>query len=421
VKRVLIVGCGFPQLSLVRTAKRMGLHVLGADRDPRAVAAKYCDEFFEVSTGDADGLLDVIRAARANAVTTTGSEVSLKATATVAARAGLPFYADPETVRLCQDKDAMRAGYVAAGLAVPAFARCETVEQAVAFAERRALPLVVKPSRGWGQRGVARVESLEQLAQAFGEARSHSATAGLPSVVVEEWLEGREVSVNGWIEDGRLVSYCVTERITVPGNKPLGVMIAEVYPSGLSPDDEARVVEEARRGAAALGHTRGPCYSQVAIGARGCFLFETAARLGGGFDADVTRLASGVDLYERLLGIALGDATLERQGRVASPHGGAVAKFLVGTPGGVVAVKGLDDARALPGIDDAEVFVPVGGRVFPLTDSAKRAAYVLAHGPSRAAAVAQADAALARIRIDTRPDGPPSPALKTEPPAGALR
>ena len=85
-------------------------------------------------------------------------------------------------------------------------------------------------------------------------------------------------------------------------------MVAEVYPSDLSPGDEARVVHEARRGAAALGHTRGPCYSQVALGPRGCFLFETAARLGGGFDADVTRLASGVDLYDRLLGVALRDA-----------------------------------------------------------------------------------------------------------------
>ncbi len=416
--RLLIVGCGFPQLSLVRAAKRMGLQVLGADRDPRAVAVKYCDEFFEVSAGDPDAVLDVVRQARPDAITTTGSEVPLKATATVAARAGLPFYADPETVRLCQDKDAMRAGYAAAGLAVPAFARCESLDEAIAFADKRGFPIVVKPSRGWGQRGVARVENLEQLRQAFGEARSHSATAGLPSAMVEEWLEGREVSVNGWIEDGSLVSYCVTERVTVPGNKPLGVMIAEVYPSGLSPADEARAIDEARRGAVALGHTRGPCYSQVAVGPRGCFLFETAARLGGGFDADVTRLASGVDLYERLIGIAVVDTTLERRGPTSSAHGAAIAKFLVGAPGAVTAVKGLDDARAVEGVDDAEVFVPVGGRVFPLTDSAKRAAYVLAHGAHRAEAMARADAALARIRIDTRPDS--SVGVKADPPAGAI-
>ncbi len=399
--QVLVVGCGFPQLSLVRAAKRRGWRVVGADMNPRAVAVKLCDEFREVSTSDVDALCALVRREGYDAVTTTGSEVALKATAEVTHRLGMRFYADPATVRRCQDKDEMRAAYKAGGVAVPPFARCESLEQAQGFARASGYPLVVKPSRGWGQRGVARVESDAELAVAFEEARAHSASAGLPLVVVEAWLEGREFSVNGWIEDGRLVSYCVTERITVPGKKPLGIMIAEVYPSGLSAADEARVVDEARRGAAALGHTRGPCYSQVALGSRGCFLFETAARMGGGFDADVTRLASGVDLYDRILGVAAGDAALERQGVVAERHGGAIAKFLVASPGVVRGVTGLDEARALRGVDDAEIFVPPGGRVMPLTDSAKRAGYVLCHGASRAEAEARADAALARIRIDT--------------------
>lgn len=399
--RLVVVGCGFPQLSLVRAARRLGVFVAGADANPRAVAVPHCNEFFEVSTSDVDGLCDVVRRAGARAVTTTGSEVSLKATAQVAARLGLPFYADPETVRRCQEKDAMRAGYRAAGLSVPEFARCDRVEDALAFARAGGFPLVVKPSRGWGQRGVARVNGETELPRAFEEACAQSASAGLPSVVVEEWLEGREYSVNGWVESGVLTSYCVTERITVPGDRPLGVMIAEVYPSGLSPDDESKVVEEARRGAAALGHRRGPCYSQVGLGARGCFLFETAARLGGGFDADVTRLASGVDLYDRLLGVAFGDAALERQGVVGPVRRAAIAKFLVARPGIVRAVRGLTEAGALTGVDDVQAFVGVGGRVWPLTDSAKRAAYALAHGATRAEATGRADEALARVSIDT--------------------
>jgi biotin carboxylase len=307
-------------------------------------------------------------------------------------------------VRLCQDKDAMRASYAAAGLGVPPFARCATLGEARAFVRGRGFPLVVKPSRGWGQRGVARVDSDAELERAFHEARSYSSSAGLPLVVVEEWLEGREYSVNGWVENGTLVSHCVTERITVGGKRPLGVMIAEAYPSGLSHEDEARVVDEARRGAAALGHVRGPCYSQVALSEGGCVLFETAARLGGGFDADVTKLASGVDLYDRVIGVALGDASLEAQGVVAPRHGGAIAKFLVSHPGRVRAVRGLGDARGIEGVDDVQVFVPVGGDVMPLTDAAKRAAYALAHGGSRDEATARADAALARIQIETGDD-----------------
>lgn len=408
--RLLVVGCGFPQLSLVRAAKDLSLTVLGADVNPHAVAVSHCDEFFGVSTHDVDGLCELVRRSRAGAVATSGSEVSLTATAALAARLDLPFYADPETVRRCQDKDVMRAAYASAGLAIPAFARCESLDEAREFGRRRGYPLVVKPSRGSGQRGVARVEHDSQLDAAFDAARSYSASVGLPVVVVEQWIEGREFSVNAWISDdplgggGSFASYCVTERITVPGSSPLGVMIAEVYPSGLSPEDEARVVDEARRGAAALGHTRGPCYSQVALGPNGCFLFETAARLGGGFDADVTRLASGVNLYDRVLGVALNDRTLERRGAVTPARPSALAKFLIARPGKVDAIDGLEGARALPGVEDAQCFVPVGGRVLPLTDSAKRAGYVLVHGSTRGEAMARADAALAKICIHTRDD-----------------
>ncbi|MBV9947981.1 MAG: ATP-grasp domain-containing protein, partial [Myxococcales bacterium] len=190
--RLLVVGCGFPQLSLVRAAVRRGFHVLGCDANPQAVAARLCDAFQRVSTDDVDGIADLVRVAGVDGLTTTGSEVALKATAAVAARLRLPFYADPETVRRCQDKDEMRARYRAAGLRTPPFARCATLEEARGFAARNGFPLVVKPSRGWGQRGVARVESEPELSRAFAEAREHSGSAGLPVAIVEAWIEGRE-------------------------------------------------------------------------------------------------------------------------------------------------------------------------------------------------------------------------------------
>jgi len=401
-RKIVVVGCGFPQMGLVRRARALGLHVVGADMNPRAIAVRDCHEFHEVSTIDVDGLTRLVQRTGARAITTTGSERSLTATAEVAARLELPFHADPETVRRCQEKDAMRAGYAAGGVQVPAFAACGTLDEATAFASARAYPLVVKPSRGWGQRGVARVDGPEELARAFVDAHGMSASVGLGRVVVEEWLEGREYSVNGWVEDGELVSYCVTERLTVPGKRPLGVMISEVYPSGLAAAAESAVADEARRGARALGLTRGPCYSQVVFDpARGAVLFETAARCGGGFDADVTLLASGVDFYTRVLGIAMNEPAWERAGATEPRHAGAIVTFLIGAPGVVREADGIDAARAVPGVVDADLFVPVGDRVHPLTDGSKRAGFALAHGRTRAEAAARADQAIAAMRLVT--------------------
>jgi biotin carboxylase len=403
--RILIVGCGFPQLSLIRLARGIGLYVVGADLNPKAVGVRDCHQFAQVSTADVDGLVALFQTARCAAITTTGSEVSLRATAAVAARLGLPFHADPETIRRCQEKDRMRAAYATGGVSVPPFAGCASFEEAETFAKSIGFPVVVKPARGWGQRGVTRVDSPGEFPGAFDAARAHAESAGLPTVVVEAWLEGGEYSVNGWIEDGTLVSYCVTERITVPGKAPLGVMLAEVAPSGLSAADEALVIEEARRGARALGLTRGPCYSQVALSRDGerprAFLFETAARMGGGFDADVTRLVSGVDLYKRILGIALGNSAWEAAGAEGPKYGAALSRFLIGDPGRVVDVRGIEDARKVSGVIELDALVSVGGVVHPLTDSSKRAAYALVTADTRDAAMSRAERALQTVQIIT--------------------
>lgn len=404
---ILVVGCGFPQWSLIRRARALGLHVIGVDMNAEAIGVRDCHDFVPISTTDEEALTALVKKSGLRAITTTGSERALTATANVAHALGLPFYATPDVVRRCQEKDAMREGYRRGKVKVPPFAACTDVSQAHAFANAQSYPLVVKPSRGWGQRGVARVDGPSDLDAAVDEALGQSEAAGLRLCVLETWLQGKEYSVNAWIHDGTFENFCVTERITVPGRKPLGVMVAEVYPSGLTPEQEALVIEEARRGALALGHTRGPCYSQVVLDegseARpaGAYLFETAARLGGGFDADVTLLASGVNLYSRVLGVALNDRDLEAEGPTAPRHGGALAKFLIGKPGRVTAIDGIDAARSLPGVVDCEIFVRVGGTVHPLTDGAKRAGFVLAYGVDGVEATHRADAALARVRLTT--------------------
>jgi len=399
-RHVFIVGCGFPQLGLIRVARSLGFEVTGADLNPQAIGVPLVDHFVRASTGDADAISDAFKASGARGIATSGSELALTITAAAAHRLGLPFYADPDTVHRCQAKDAMRAGYGEAGLPVPRFAGCAGFDQAAQFVAEVGLPVVIKPAHGWGQRGVSRVDLPHELAPAVHRACSQSHGGG--GCVVEEFLSGHEVSVNGWVEDGELVAYCVTDREVFPGTAPLGVMQSEVYPSVLDAASVERAVDAARRGARALGHRRGPCYSQVAVSPERAVLFETAARLGGGFDADVTRLASGVDLYARLLGVAFEDDALERSGRAdrAQP---ALVRFLRPEPGLLRAIEGLDRARAMDGIVDAVVYPAIGAEVPGLVDASKRVGHILAIGATREEAVARADAAQAAIRLIVDP------------------
>lgn len=396
--RVLVVGCGFPQLSLLRTARDSGLEVVGADANPRAVGVTSCSSFIEASTHDEDAIARAVVESRADGITTCGSEIALRTTARVAHRLGLPFYADPETVERCQAKDLMRNAYARGGAPVPAFTVARDLEEVRRFVEERGLPVVVKPASGWGQRGVAKVEREGELEAAFLSANKATTSE---AVMVEAFVEGREYSVNAYTLDGVTEVFSVTERIITSYPDPPGITFAEWHPSGLEESAEREVVEAALAGIRALGIHRGPSYTQIRYGDRGAFLIETAHRLGGGLDPDVALLASGVSLFRKILGVALNRPDWEACGPEAERHGGAIGHFLVAKPGKVLAIEGLDEARRMPGVVSAEVYVQPGGIVHPLTDGSKRAGHVLAVGKDREEARHRAESAATRIRIIT--------------------
>jgi biotin carboxylase len=274
------------------------------------------------------------------------------------------------------------------------------------------LSIVIKPSRGWDQRGVSKVELASELESAFVRAKEASAA---DVVLVEEFIDSCEFSVNAYTIDGVTKMYSVTKRVITQYPDPPGITFAEWFPSGLDTGAETKAIAAAIAGVRALGIRRGPSYTQLRVGSKGAKLIETAHRLGGGLDPDVALLASGQSLYRKILGVALGRPDWEHDAARFDPpsqaipglaregerHGGAIGKFLVGSPGRVVAIRGLDNARTMPGVVSAEVYVSVGGSVQPLTDGSKRAGHVLAFGDTREEAQRRACDAAALIHIDT--------------------
>ncbi len=396
---VLVVGCGFPQLGLLRSAARLGIRTLGVDANPRAVGVQETSEFEQASTADELAISSILERRGIRAIATSGSELALTTAARVAHMRGLPFYLDAETLHRCQAKDAMRAAYQAAGLPTPRFHACMNLTEAHEVAKSLGFPLVVKPSHGWGQRGVSRVSAPSQLDEAFLRARTLGKDPG-GAIILEQHMEGHELSVNGWIEEGELVAYCVTDREVFPGETPLGVMRSEISPSVLDAGLQDAAIEAARRAARALGLLRGPCYTQVCVTPKGPVVFETAARCGGGFDADVTRLVSGVDLYARLLGVALADVSLEKTGGGVLPrHPAALVRFLAPPIGTISAVRGLEEALASPGVIEGALYASPGQHLEGLLHAASRVGHLLCVGDDRAQAVVRADAAQEKLII----------------------
>jgi biotin carboxylase len=382
--RLLVLGAGPAQLGLLEAAHARGLWVAVADRDPGAPGFTFADRRCILSTEDEPAIERLVGALGIDGIIAPGTDWPVGVAARIAEHAGLPHPISWQTAVLATNKLRQRERLGEAGVPQP---RSWIVGGDDAPPEISG-PVVVKAPDRQGQKGLTLVESPGELGPAIDVARN-AARSGL--ALVEELVDGPEVTVVGFSVDGVFTALTVTDRITAPP-PAFGVALAHVWPShvrGLTP-------AVAERAVAALGIVNGPSYPQLRIGPDGPMVIEVAARLGGGHDAELVRAAVGVDLNGLALAAALGERLT-----VPAPAprvGGAVTRFLVAPPGVLERVEVPDGL-------EARIYREPGFVFAPLRVGSDRAGAVLATGASREEAVARADAAAERIRFFTADAG----------------
>jgi biotin carboxylase len=383
-KRLLVLGAGPAQLGLHRAARERGLYVVACDRDPAAVGFEHVDRRAVVSVEDEAAVNQLARAERVHGIIAPGIDWPVAIAARIATHAGLPHPLEPEAAALTVLKHRQRRRLAEHGVPQPRW-------EVTTAPDGLPLPAVVKPVDRQGQKGLGVVEDESELAPALAAAVEASRN-GL--ALVEELVPGPEVTVNAFSIGGVFHPLTITDRLTA-GGEAFGVALAHVWPSA-HPIDEA--VEAARLAADALGVTDGPTYTQIVLSPEGPRVIELAARLGGGHDAELCRVALGVDLNGLALAAALGEPLEVPE---PEPNGGAVVRFLVPPEGVLQQVDGVEEARAVEGVVEARVYRLPGWEFGPFRRGADRAGYVLARGTSRDEALARADRAAELIRFKT--------------------
>jgi biotin carboxylase len=384
-KRLLVLGAGPAQLGVLRAARDRGLFVIALDRDPAAPGFGYADRRAVVSTEDEPAISMLAAAEELDGVIAAGIDWPVAIAARVAARLGLPHPLTPETAALAVSKQRQRDRLAEHGVPQP---RWQLVTQAPNDME---VPCVVKPPDRQGQKGLTLVRDRDRLPEAVAEAVSASRTH---VALVEELIEGPEVTVNAFSTDGVFHPLTVNDRLTAD-EPAFGVALAHAWPSE---HETEGAVEVAKAAASALGIGNGPTYTQVVLSSGGPKVMELAARVGGGHDAELCLAALGIDLNGLALAAALGEP-VEIPAR--KPVGGACVRFLVAPEGTLERVEGIDEALAQDGILDARVYRRPGWVFTPLRRGADRAGFVLATGSSRNDALAKADRAAELIRFET--------------------
>jgi biotin carboxylase len=384
-RRLLVLGAGPAQLGLLAAARERGLFVLALDRDPGAPGFRYADRRAIISTEDEQGIERLASAERVEGIIAPGIDWPVAIAARVAHKMGLAHPVSPAVATLAVSKQRQREALANAGVPQPAWHIVSEVEDGLP------VPAVVKAPDRQGQKGLTLVRAASELPDAIAAAIEESRSG---SAIVEELVDGPEVTVNAFSLRGEYHPLTVTDRLTAEP-PAFGVALAHVWPSEAG-GQAAAVAESAVK---ALKIEDGPTYTQLRVGPDGPQVIEVAARLGGGHDAELAKLALGVDLNGLALQAALGEPIRSTSLRASSQVGGAIVRFLVPPEGVLEEVEGTEDARSVEGVQDIRVYRAPGHVFGPFQRGADRAGAVLAVGDSRGQALQRADEAVRLIRF----------------------
>ena len=179
--------------------------------------------------------------------------------------------------------------------------------------------------------------------------------AGLDRMIVEGFITGREVAVEGLLTDGELRVLAIFDKPD-PLEGPYFEETIYVTPSRLSAAD-LRVIEKSARDAVrALGLTQGPVHAEFRVNEEGVWPLEVAPRPIGGLCARALRFVGTdgelIGLEELLLRHAVG---LPGSEWARELEASGVMMIPVPRSGVFEGAEGVERAAATPGVDEVQI------------------------------------------------------------------
>ena len=418
-QRVLLFAAklGYQTRSFEEAAQKLGVElVYVTDRcheldDPwgdGAVAVQ-----FEAAEAAAQTVMEKFRAGRVDGILAVGDRPTIAAA--YAARGLGVAYNHPASVQACRSKLRTREIFREAGLRTPWFVGVAVNPPAEPALLGISYPCVLKPMSLSASQGVIRANSREEFAEAAERIRQLLALPeirakkeeNLSQLIVEEYIPGREVAVEGLLTEGRLQVLAIFDKPDALEG-PYFEETIYVTPSRLSGEVQREIVRCAGAAVGALGLTHGPIHAEFRINEEGVWPLEVAPRPIGGMCARALQFVSErcggtIGLEELLLRHALGEMK-----EVPPREARASAAMMIPVPksGMLEQVVGEEQARRTKGVTELFITARVKDTITAWPEGSSYLGFLFAKGETPEEAEATVRAAHAKLRFTITPQLP---------------
>ncbi len=391
MKKVLIIGASILQLPAIRKAKELGYYVGVADYNPNAIGITEADEYFNVSTIDVDGVVKVAQAFNPDGIMTLATDMPMRAVAKACEVCGLPGISFDTAVK-ATDKGEMIKAFEAAGVEHPWYYIVPSLPDLAAVIEKIKYPCIMKPTDNAGSRGVVMCLSREELESEY-EYSHHESRGG--AVIIEEYLQGPEFSIEVMVIDGEPHVLQITDKLTT--GAPHFVEMGHSQPTRQNDENREKIRDLACRAVKAVGIKIGPAHVEMILTKHGPKMVELGARMGGDcITTHLVPLSTGIDMVGCTIQLACGEQ-IDIQPKF---NKGSAIRYFDAHNGLIQGIKGIEEAEKLEGVKEVSIVHQVGETIGEIGSSTDRVGFVIAQGETAEAAVMVCEKAMKTIAIE---------------------
>ncbi len=300
MKKALVLAGGIPQIELIQELKNRGYFTILADYYENPVAKPYADKFYQESTLDLEAIEKIAVEEKVEFIITVCTDQAVHTMAYVSEKLGLPCYIDYKTALNVTNKEYMKKVFVEKNISTAKHVSVKAFDASVV--ENMSYPLIVKPADCNSSKGVKKVTDVCELEDAVLTALEYSRT---DTAIIEEFIEGEEISVDAYIEDGVAHVLCVSNNDKIKDAEKF-VIFRGRYPANDLEYVNEKIQKTVQQIADAFGLKNTPMLVQMINTGSDVYVLEFCARTGGGVKFVMIDHASSFHVINAVIDLTMG-------------------------------------------------------------------------------------------------------------------
>lgn len=299
-KTILILGASYYQIPAIIYAKKMGLYTIVCSNNVNDPGANIADCFYNVSTDNFIEILRISQQNRINGIMTIASDFAMPTVAFVSKQMRLPNYPF-SSIEIISNKYKLKNFLETKDVPLPKFYKCMNINDAIKFFLISKCKMIIKPLEASGSKGVFFISTINDITKYFEISKSQSFHE--KGVIIEEYIYGREIGVECFIQKGKIELICCTNKYKNQYYVPIGHSV----PCKIDNKLLLKIKEIINNCTRNLNLDTGPINFDIIISNNQPIVIDIGARLGGNFLPLLVERKTGINTIEATIKTAIGE------------------------------------------------------------------------------------------------------------------